>query len=72
MIIRTRGIKAWIVILGILFLTILFLIFIFNVILFLLPLVLVLLIVSYLFRMLNKVKKEDKKGFIDVKYRVKK
>ena len=48
------------------------LILLFNLLLFLLPLIALLIIVSYLFRMLNKLKKEEPNNYIDVKYKVKK
>jgi len=72
MIFKARGIKAWLIILSVLLVIILFLIFLFNILLFLLPLILILLAVSYLFRILNKLKKGKNKDFIDIDFKVKK
>lgn len=71
MILRTTGLKAWIVILITLAFLIAVLIVMFHVLLFLLPIIIILVILGYLFRMLNKVKKGEKKDYVDVKYKVK-
>jgi 4-amino-4-deoxy-L-arabinose transferase-like glycosyltransferase len=65
------GIKAVIVGLGILALVIIVLVATFHVIIFLLPLILVLILLSYFFKMLNKIKKGKKKDYVDVKFKVK-
>ena len=72
MIIKARGIKAWLIILSVLLIIILFLIFLFNLLLFLLPLILIILAVSYLFRILNKLKKEKDNDIIDIDFKIKK
>ena len=80
MFIQARGIKAWIAILIAIIIAIVILVFIFNLIILLLPVILILLVLSYFFRILNKVKKggtkrsrksEKPKMFIDVKHKVK-
>ncbi len=63
------GIKAWVIGLMILFFVIVVLLVILNLFLFLLPLFLVLVLLGYFFRMLNKVKKEKPKDYVDVKYK---
>ena len=72
MMIRLRGIKAWIMILVFLVITITVLALIFHIILFLIPVILVLLVLSYFFRMLNKVKKDQPKDYIDIEFKEKK
>ena len=70
--IKVRGLKVWLIILGVLAVVILFLFLLFNLLLFLLPLIILIIIVSYLFKMLNKVKKAPPKDYIDVKAKIKK
>ena len=72
MIVKINGIKAWMfaliavaIVLGILLL-------IFNLILFLLPIIIILFLVSYFFRILNKLKKGKKSDHIDINFRIKK
>jgi hypothetical protein len=72
MIFRIRGIRAWIMILVFLVITIVILALIFQIVLFLIPVALVLLILSYFFRMLNKVKKGKPKDYIDIEFKEKK
>ncbi len=72
MILRVRGIKAWIYILIALIIIIVVAIAAFHIILFLLPLIILIFLVSYFFKMLNKVKKGDSKGYIDINFKVKK
>tara|TARA_Y100000310_G_scaffold345531_1_gene466118 strand:- start:40047 stop:40265 length:219 start_codon:yes stop_codon:yes gene_type:complete len=72
MIFTLRGWKAIILILGILFLAMLFLIFLFKLLWFLLPLLIVLFLISYLFKMLNKLKKDKPTDIIDIPFRIKK
>ena len=72
MIFRIRGIRAWIAILVFLVITIVVLALIFQIVLFLIPVILVLLILSYFFRMLNKVKKDKPKDYIDIEFKEKK
>ena len=55
------GIKAWILILGILLLIILFLVLVFQLFVLLLPVLIVIFILSYLFKTLNKLKKTQTK-----------
>ena len=69
MIFRIRGIKAWISILVFLVIAITIVALIFQLVLFLIPVAIVLLILSYFFRMLNKVKKEPSKDYIDVRFK---
>jgi len=64
-----RGVKAWIIGLIVLAIIIVILFFILQLFIFLLPLIIIIAIVSYLFRMLNKVKKEQPKDYIDIKYK---
>ena len=52
--------------------TIVILALIFQIVLFLIPVALVLLILSYFFRMLNKVKKGKPKDYIDIEFKEKK
>ncbi len=66
-----RGLKAWIIVLFILLGIIFILILLFHLLVFLLPVIIVLAIIGYFFRMLNKVKKDKKKDFVDVKFKVK-
>ena len=72
MIFRIRGIKAWISILVFLVIAITIIALIFQVVLFLIPVAIVLLILSYFFRMLNKVKKGQPKDYIDIEFKEKK
>jgi hypothetical protein len=72
MIIKVRGLKVWLIVLGVLAFGIFILILLFNLLLFLLPLIALLIIVSYLFKMLNKVKKGKNKDYIDIEFREKK
>ena len=67
-----RGVKGWIIALGILAAAILILFLVLQLFIFILPLIIIIAIVSYLFRILNKVKKEEPKGYINVKYKEKK
>ena len=67
-----RGVKAWIVTLIVLAVIVTAIVLVFQLLLFLLPLILIIIIVSYLFRMLNKVKKEEPQDYINIKYKVKK
>tara|TARA_Y100000294_G_C8236856_1_gene209094 strand:- start:226 stop:441 length:216 start_codon:yes stop_codon:yes gene_type:complete len=71
MIFQARGLKAWIAILIAVIIAIVILVLIFNLMILLLPIVIILLILSYFFRMLNKVKKAPKKDYIDIKHKVK-
>jgi len=64
-----RGVKAWIIGLLILAGVIFVLVLLFQLLIFLLPLILIIIVVSYLFRMLNKVKKEQPKDYINIKYK---
>ena len=72
MILQIRRVKAWIMILVFLIITVAVLALAFNILLFLIPIVIVIIIASYLFRMLNKVKKEKPKDYIDIKFKEKK
>lgn len=73
MLIRTLGIKAWIVVLIVLAFLIAVLIVLFHILLFLLPIIIILFILGYFFKKLNKVKKEEKDyTYINVKHKVKK
>ena len=72
MIFRIRGIKAWISILVFLVIAITIVALIFQIVLFLIPVAIVLLILSYFFRMLNKVKKGQPKDYIDIEFKEKK
>jgi hypothetical protein len=72
MIFRIRGIKAWISILVFLVIAITIVALIFQLVLFLIPVAIVLLILSYFFRMLNKVKKGQPKDYIDIEFKEKK
>ncbi|MBU1632575.1 MAG: hypothetical protein ABH824_06055 [Nanoarchaeota archaeon] len=67
-----RGIKAWMIALVIFLAIIIFLIIIFQIFIILLPIIIILIILSYFFKMLNKIKKEKHKDFIDVKFKIKK
>jgi hypothetical protein len=67
-----RGVKGWIVGLAVLAAVILILFLVLQLFILILPLIIIIAIVSYLFRMLNKVKKEQPKDYINVKYKVKK
>ena len=73
MIYTTKGIKAWLWILGIIIIAIVVLVLLFNLFLLLLPVILIFIIVGYLYRMLNKVKKGQKKdpNVIDAEFKVK-
>jgi hypothetical protein len=71
MIFRIRGIKAWISILVFLVIAITIVALIFQIVLFLIPVAIVLLILSYFFRMLNKVKKGQPKDYIDIEFKEK-
>jgi len=70
MIIRARGIKAWLWILGVLLLAIVVLVILFNLFVLLLPIIIIIALLSYFFRMLNKVKKEPSKDYVDVKFKI--
>jgi len=70
MIFQARGIKAWLGMLVLLIIVLLVVVVAFNLLILLLPVVLVVAVISYLWRMLNKVKKED--NVVDVKFKVKK
>jgi len=72
MIFKAKGIKALFFIILIFIVAIAVLVFIFQLFLFLLPIILLFLVLGYLFRKLNKVKKETNKDYIDVKFKVKK
>ena len=74
MIFTTKGIKAWLWILGIIIVAIVALVLLFNLFLLLLPIIIIFIIVGYLYRMLNKVKKQKPKdnNTIDVDFKVKK
>ena len=72
MIIRANGLKAWLFILGVAVILIAILVVAFNVLLFLLPIILIIIIMSYLFRILNKVKKGGTQDFVEAKFRIKK
>ena len=72
MILHLRGIKAWIAVLGVLIVAIVVLVILFNLLILLLPIIILILILSYFFRMLNKVKKEEPQDYINIKYKVKK
>ena len=67
-----RGVKAWIIGLLILAGIIAIIVLILQLFIFLLPLIIIIAIVSYLFRMLNKVKKEEPQDYINIKYKIKK
>jgi hypothetical protein len=69
MILHLRGIKAWIAVLGVLIVAIVVLVILFNLLILLLPIIILILILSYFFRMLNKVKKEPSKDYIDVRFK---
>jgi hypothetical protein len=71
MIIKINGIKAWITILVFIVITIAVLALIFHIVLFLIPVIIVIFILSYLFRMLNKVKKGKPKDYIDIEFKEK-
>ena len=72
MIYKVNGVKASLV--GIIFIVVLIVILIvaFNLLIFLIPLILILLLASYFFKILNKLKKEPTKDYIDIKHKVKK
>ena len=72
MFVQIKGIKAWIAILIAVIIAIVILVFVFNLIILLLPVIIILIVLSYFFRMLNKVKKGKTKEYIDVKAKVKK
>ena len=72
MIYTARGLKAWIIGLVILALIIVVLVLVFQLLIFLLPIILIIILLSYFFRILNKLKKEKPKNTIDVKYRIRK
>ncbi len=74
MIFTVKGIKAGLWVLGIILVAIVVLILLFNVFLLLLPIILIFIIVGYLYRMLNKVKKDKNKdrNVIDADFKVKK
>ncbi len=66
-----NGIKAWLIVLGVLLLIIVILVAIFHAFVFLLPLIIIFVVISYLFRILNKLKKRES-HFIDIKHKIKK
>jgi hypothetical protein len=72
MIIKIRGIKAWITILLFVIIAVAVLALVFQILIFLIPLIIVLVILSYFFRMLNKVKKDQPKDYIEVEFKDKK
>lgn len=72
MVLVLRGLKAWVVTLIVIILIILFLIVVFNLFIFLLPFILILFLLGYFFRLLNKLKKNKKKNYINAKFKVKK
>lgn len=67
MIFRTNGLKALLIILGLLLVVIIALIIIFKIIIFLLPLILILVGLSYFLKMLNKLKK-GKSDYVNVSF----
>ncbi|PIN76195.1 hypothetical protein COV17_03115 [Candidatus Woesearchaeota archaeon CG10_big_fil_rev_8_21_14_0_10_36_11] len=69
---KARSIKAMLLVAAALIVLIVFFIIIFNVILFIIPFVIILIAASYLFRMLNKFKKENKNDILDAEFKVKK
>jgi len=72
MLYTVRGLKAWIIALFAILVVAVILVLVFHLLLFLLPIAIIILVLSYLFKMLNKVKKEKPKDVINVKYKVKK
>lgn len=66
-----RGIKAGIILLFLIVFTIIILAFLFQLFLILLPLMIIFAIIGYFFRILNRMKKEDK-DYLDVTFKVKK
>ena len=72
MVVLARGLKGWIIALLILGAVVVFLALAFSFLLLLLPLLIIIAIVGYLFRMLRKSKKPDKKKDVfDVEFKVK-
>jgi len=70
-----KGPKAWFIGVGIILLGIILVVIAFNLLILLLPIILIIMILSYLFRSLNKIKNKKgktEKGYVDVKFKVKK
>ena len=72
MIIAARGVKGLLILLAGIFVAIVILLIAFNLLIFLLPLIIVLVLLSYLFRILNKVKKGKSNDYINIDFRVRK
>ena len=72
MIVKASGMRALLFLLVFLAIVVALGILIFRVVLFLLPLILIIIAVSYLFKILNKLKKDKKKDYVDIGFRVKK
>ena len=73
--IQARGIKAWLIILLILAFIIAIFVVLFRIVMFLLPALIILIIASYLFTILKKVKKgkieKENSNTINAKYKIK-
>lgn len=69
--IEARGIKAVIISLGTIFIIIVLLLLVFNFLVLLLPLIIVIFLMSYSFKVLNKLKKEKPEDYLDVHFKVK-
>ena len=72
MVIQLRGIKAWLVTLVALIVITVALFLVFQILIFLLPLAILIVVVFYFFRILNKVKKDQTKEYVDIKFKIKK
>lgn len=65
------GIKIWLITLGVILLVIIFLVLVFQILFLLLPFILILILFSYFFKILNKVKKEKKEDYLEAEFKVK-
>ncbi|MDP3734600.1 MAG: hypothetical protein Q8R37_05210 [Nanoarchaeota archaeon] len=69
--IKAHGIKGIMLALATLFVIIVILILAFQFIILILPLIVIFIILSYLFKIFNKLKTEKPKDYIDVRFKVK-
>ncbi len=71
MIITLKGIRNWIIGLGVIILVIILLVLIFNLMIIILPIIVVMALLGYVFKRFNKLKKETPKEYINVKFKEK-